>query len=294
MSEPRPPLLLKPHYVPKPWGGRRLETELGRRDLPEGPIGESWDVVDTDDARSVVEFGLHTGKTLREVWGEPFPLLIKVLDAQQDLSVQVHPDDQDVEPAKEEAWVALADGGTVALGLREGVEPAEGGWLDALETRELLAGDGELPPSLIHVPPGTVHAVLGGSLVWEVQNPVDVTWRLDDYERKDIDGNLRALHGAQAHGVLARGPEVCGRYSADKLALHGRRISVRLVPPGRSTETGGLAAFFTRTGILHWGPEELAFEVPAGRTVVLPPDVAWMESDGWVFLADVPDDSAAS
>ena len=56
---------------------------------------------------------------------------------------------------------------------------------------------------------------------------------------------------------------------------------------------GGLAAFFTQTGILRWGPEELAFEVPAGRTVVLPSQLGWIESRGWVFVADVTDDSAA-
>jgi len=298
MSEPHPPLLLKPQYVPKPWGGRRLESELGRHDLPEGPIGESWDIVDTDDTCSVVEFGVHTGKTLREVLGTPFPLLIKVLDAQADLSVQVHPAEEDEASAKEEAWVALADGGKVAVGLRPDVDPAvapaDGAWLESLETRELLTGEGELPPSLIHVPPGTVHAVLAGALVWEVQNPVDVTWRLDDYGRKGIDGNPRALHREQARDVLARGPEASGRCAADKSALFGRRITVRLVPPGRMHDIDGLAAFFTQSGILHWGPDELAFEVPAGRTVVLPSQVAWIESHGWVFVADVPGDSVAS
>ncbi len=292
MSEPRPPLLLKPHYVSKPWGGRRLESELGRRDLPEGPVGESWDVADTDEVQSVVEFGIHTGKTLREVFGERFPLLIKVLDAQENLSVQVHPGEADAAPAKEEAWVALADGGRVAAGIRDGERVDGDDWLDTLEIRELLAGQGELAPSLVHVPPGTVHAVLSGSLLWEVQNPVDVTWRLDDYGREGLDGNPRTLHRDEARDVLARGPDLCGRYSVDKRGLVGRRISIRLLPPGRTEAPSGLAAYFTDTGLLHWGPNSLAFEVPAGRTVVLPSEIESVESRGWVFLADVPDDSA--
>ncbi len=291
-GERRPPLLLRPHYVEKPWGGRRMQTELARQDVPDGLVGESWDIVDTEDVQSLVDGGPHDGKPLREAYGRPFPLLVKVLDAQENLSVQLHPDGQDGGPAKEEVWVALAEGGRVATGDCVGTTPPRH-WLGHLETRPLRAGsaDGRTPPTMVHVPPGTVHAILAGSLVWEVQNPVDVTWRLDDYERTDADGRARDLHIEQSRALLARGPEAEAQLTADGSRVEGRRVVVRLLPPGRAPTHEALVAFCSAAGTLHWGgagtPGE-AFEIPAGRSVVLPEGPCAVESTGWVLLGAAP------
>jgi mannose-6-phosphate isomerase len=292
-GEPRPPLLLRPHYVLKPWGGHRIELELARTDVPMGLVGESWDIGDTDDVQSVVDGGPHDGRLLREVYGRPFPLLVKVLDAQENLSVQLHPDGQDGGPAKEEVWVALADGGRVATGDCAGTTPPRR-WLDHLETRPLQAGsaDGLTPPTMVHVPPGTVHAILAGSLVWEVQNPVDVTWRLDDYDRTDAQGRTRDLHIEESRDLLARGPEAGPQVAADGRRVAGRRVTVSLLPPGRAPTAGALVAFCVDGGTLHWGPAATAprevFEVPAGRSVVLPEGPCQVESIGWVLLGATP------
>ena len=280
------PLLLRPHYVAKPWGGRRLETVLGRTDLPAGPVGESWEVGSTDGWDAVVDGGPHDGETLGDLWGGTFPLLVKVLDAREDLSVQVHPDGRDGVPAKEEAWVALADGGEVAVGtVRGDALPGPGGWLGRLGRTALRAATDDRAPSLLHVPPGTVHAILAGALVWEVQTPVQVTWRLDDHGRVGLDGRPRALHLEEARTLLARGGEPAGRLSADGRRLAGLRLTLEARPPGRWASAGGHLVLFAPAGAaLEVGVGE-PFPVPAGRTVVLPPGIEAVRSRGWVFAA---------
>jgi mannose-6-phosphate isomerase len=286
-----PPLLLRPHYVAKPWGGRRLETDLARRDLPEGPVGESWEAADTDAVRSVVDGGMHDGRLLRDVLGAPFPLLLKVLDAREDLSVQLHPDGTGGVPAKEEAWVALADGGAVAVGdvaarIASGASlPADGTWLEHLGRQPLAGGRPErgAPPTMLHVPPGTVHSILAGALLFEVQNPVDVTWRLDDFGRAGIDGRPRALHHREAADALARGAPAAATPTDDGCRLRGERFGITLLAPGRHEAVGGAAAFFRAAGALDWAGGA-RFEVPAGRTVVLPPTLEGIESRDWTIV----------
>lgn len=287
--ETHPPFLVRPRYVVKPWGGRRLETVLGRGDLPPGPVGESWEVGDFDEWTALIEGGPFDGRSLRAAWGAPFPLFVKVIDAREDLSVQVHPDGRDGSPAKEEAWAALADGGAVAVGTVEvGRLPRPGQWLGSLDVSALRAPQGSRPPSIVHVPPGTVHAILAGALVWEIQTPVNVTWRLDDHGRLGLDGRPRRLHLEEATAVLARGSEAVARLSVDGRALRGRRIALFSHPPGTWAGTPGCVAFFSRGGDLDWvGPDggRGSLEVPPGRTVVLTPGVRCARSDGWMLAA---------
>ena len=292
---PRPALLLRPHYVPKPWGGRKLADDLGRTDLPPGPVGESWEVADTGDVHSVVEGGPHDGAPLREVFGAPFPLLLKVLDAREPLSVQVHPDGAHDLPAKEEAWVALADGGAVAIGaFAERPLPETGAWLDAMDTLP-LQGPGPSPPTMVHVPPGTVHAILENALLFEVQNPVDVTWRLDDHGRVGLDGIPRTLHLQQAQALLARAPVACASKRPSASSLVGQRFAVDLLRAGTHTfvRPGVRAAFCLGEGQVTWGSHR-ALTVPSARTVVLPDVACELRSSGWAILATARASSTAS
>lgn len=281
-----PPLLVRPRYVPKIWGGRRLETVLGRRDLPAGKVGESWEAGVLEEWDPEIEAGPLAGRRLGDVWGGPFPLLVKVIDAQENLSVQVHPDGWDRGlAAKEEIWATLADGGHVALGTVSGEVPAPRSWLRALVRTALHPAHEEVPPSLVHVPPGLVHAILAGSLLWEVQTPVDVTWRLDDYGRLGLDGKPRTLHLEEARGVLERGSERRAAPSVDGRRLDGIRFWVEAHPPGSWPGAGGaLVALLPGGGRVTWGAGE-ALEVPPGRTVVLPGAVETLESDGWILAA---------
>jgi mannose-6-phosphate isomerase len=276
-------LLVTPHYVAKPWGGRRLESVLRRADLPAGPVGESWEIADTAEVTTRVEGGALDGRALGDVFGAPFPLLVKVIDAREDLSVQVHPDGRDGPAAKEEAWVALADGGAVAVGLNAHAS-ANAPWLERLERRTLAAA-GARPPSLVHVPAGTVHAILAGSLVWEVQTPVDVTWRLDDYGRAGLDGRPRALHRQEAAAVLARGAEAPGRTDPAGRSVAGIRFRVDLFPPGTAPRGTACVAYFPAGGTVEGRAAEDSVAVPAGRSAVLTESAQQLRSTGWIFTA---------
>ena len=230
------PLLFEPqlrHYV---WGGRNLETLYGRR-LPPGPTAESWEISGHAEAPTKVANGAYQGLSLPELvrllgprllgtrtvellGGARFPLLVKLLDAHRDLSVQVHPDDayarehEHGEQGKTEAWYILAaeEGARLVYGLRPGTDSeamkkalAEGTVVDLLTYLPVKAGD------CVYVPTGTVHAVMSGTVVAEIQQTSDATYRLYDWGRLGNDGKPRELHIAQALDTIrwdAQGPGI--------------------------------------------------------------------------------------
>ncbi|GIW94311.1 MAG: mannose-6-phosphate isomerase [Pirellulaceae bacterium] len=228
--EPLYPLRFEPLFKQYLWGGRRLETVLGKKLGPGEHYAESWEVVDHGQDQSVVANGPLRGKTLGEIrsWSpqallgrhadqDRFPLLFKFLDAQQNLSVQVHPDDQAAarldppDRGKTEAWVILdaAPGSRIYAGLRPGcTEPllrqalAEGRLLEWLHSFQPQKGD------CVFIPAGTVHALGAGLLVAEIQQSSDTTFRLYDWDRVGPDGQPRPLHIDQALAVIdfSRGP----------------------------------------------------------------------------------------
>lgn len=290
------PLLLEPAYFEKPWGGRRLADELGRRGMPSGPVGESWDVADLPEHRSRVLTGPHAGRTLGEVWGSPYPLLIKVLDAREDLSVQLHPDERAAAErgdaaVKEEAWVALATGGHVAL--LDGAVDDIGDGADLLQRMRrvpLQAGSADQPPTAVHVPPGTCHAILGGCLLVEVQNPVDVTWRLYDHGRVGLDGRPRALHMAEASSVLRRGPSEPTAVAQGGRVVSGRRFRIDLMPPGNaSLPASDAARVVVPLGDLRASTTSGSVAVSRAHAVVLPAPAVAIEASDWCVLATAVD-----
>jgi mannose-6-phosphate isomerase len=219
------PLRFTPVYFEKVWGDRRLETVMGRSLPPGQPIGESWEIADHPHGQSIIANGplrgtlLHDllrsepdnvlGAHVRARFGDVFPLLLKYIDADDELSVQVHPDDayalaHEGEPGKTEAWYVLhADpGAAIIAGLCEGVTRAA-----FLE--ELSAGDPavllrRLPVKTgdaILIPAGRIHALLPGVLVLEVQQNSDTTYRLYDWGRVGLDGKPRELHVEKALAV---------------------------------------------------------------------------------------------
>ena len=224
------PLRFKPIFKPYVWGGRRLATVLGK-DLPNGDAAaESWEICDRDSDQSVVAVGPLAGTTLRELLIHHtrellgrhavlarFPLLFKFLDANQPLSVQVHPNDEQasrLDPpdlGKTEAWVILdaEPGSVIYAGLKRGFDRR------ALE-REVVRGTTHLclnkfEPQVgdcVFLPAGTVHALGAGLLIAEIQQASDTTYRLFDWNRVGADGQPRPLHVAQALDVIDydRGP----------------------------------------------------------------------------------------
>lgn len=209
------PLRFRPHLRPVVWGGRRLGEVLGKPLPGAGAYGESWEISDHPAHRSVVAEGPWAGTTLRALMerdagallGTPdaptFPWLVKFLDACDWLSVQVHPDDESVqrlwpgEGGKTEAWFVIDAAPTARIyaGLRPGVGEKElrvalasGTVAECLHQFHPRAGD------CLFLPAGTVHAVGGGVLMAEVQQTSDATFRLFDWNRRDAQGQLRALH----------------------------------------------------------------------------------------------------
>ena len=213
------PLKFEPIYKQRIWGGQRLQEVFGK-DLPAGQkIGESWELADLPEDKSVIANGELAGQTLRsaieqypkEIIGDanfslPFPLLIKLLDAEDVLSVQVHPDPDTCrrigmgEP-KTECWyiIAAEPGAVIYKGLKKGVTKAKfAGAIKKGTVAETLVKMPVKAGQCHFLPAGTAHAVGPGLLIAEIQTPSDTTYRVFDWNRVDDAGRARELHIEQA------------------------------------------------------------------------------------------------
>lgn len=210
------PLKFKPIFKERIWGGRQLEAAFGK-DLPsDETIGESWELADLPDDKSEIVNGPLAGQTIDRViaeYGEaitgkadyqpPFPLLIKILDARDDLSVQVHPDAQLCERSgkgdpKTECWymIDVAPGAAIYKGLKPGTTKEQ--FAEAIENGACAALLEKVPVKVgeCHfLPSGTCHAIGAGLLIAEIQQPSDTTYRVFDWNRVDPKtGQGRQLH----------------------------------------------------------------------------------------------------
>jgi mannose-6-phosphate isomerase len=212
-------LRFEPLYQERVWGGRALESALGRT-LPENrPIGESWEIVDRPEAQSVVRAGHLTGQTLHQVLAKhaadvmgpkwpadrPFPMLVKWLDCRERLSLQVHPPAEVAselkgEPKTENWYIAhTTHDAHLLVGLKRGV---------TREQFERAINDGTLESCIHHfrvaagdsilVQSGQVHAIDAGNLILEIQQNSDTTYRVYDWGRVGLDGRPRQLHIAES------------------------------------------------------------------------------------------------
>ncbi len=214
-------LRFHPIYQERVWGGRALETALGRQlpPVPSNPIGESWEIVDRPEAQSVLQGGPHNGQTLRSVlaqhgpqimgpkWpaGKPFPILVKWLDCRERLSLQVHPPaavaaELHGEPKTENWYIAhTAPDAHLIVGLKKGVTRDQfekaitaGTVEECVHHFRVAAGDSILVHS------GQVHAIDAGNLILEIQQNSDTTFRVYDWGRVGLDGKPRQMHVEQS------------------------------------------------------------------------------------------------
>lgn len=212
------PLFLKPVFQEKIWGGTKLK-EVFDYQLESDHVGECWAISAHPHGVCTVENGPFKGEKLDELWkknpelfGNPseevFPLLTKILDAADDLSVQVHPDDlygkeHEGELGKTECWyiISAEPGAEIIYGhhakskeeLKEMID--SGDWGHLLRRVPVQAGD------FFFVPSGTIHAIGKGIMILETQQSSDTTYRVYDYDRKDDAGNPRELHIEQSLDV---------------------------------------------------------------------------------------------
>jgi len=222
------PFTFKPIFKEKIWGGDKIKSFLNKDFSPLQSCGESWELSAVDGDESVVANGDLKGKTIHELvemykgelmgagnyqrFGDEFPLLIKFIDANQDLSVQVHPDDVFAKDlygedamGKSEMWYVMQadEGASLISGFKESINKAEfkerlaASKLEVTLNREVVeAGD------VFYIPAGRIHTIGKGILIAEIQQTSDVTYRIFDFDREDKDGNKRELHVDKAAEVL--------------------------------------------------------------------------------------------
>ena len=257
-------LKLKPALKDYLWGGTKLKTEFGfKTDLEK--VAEGWMLSCHKDGESTVDGGSFDGLTLseviekegRQILGEDaqrfdfFPILIKLIDAKDNLSVQVHPDDEyamrvEGEYGKTECWYILDcnEGAELIYGFKESIDADEfrrriedNSFLDVVNKVKVHKGD------LFFIEAGTLHAIGGGILLCEIQQNSNTTYRVYDYARRDKDGNLRPLHTEKAidvtkceppkYGIKPTGEEKaipsgtvqlltsCDLFNVEKLSING-------------------------------------------------------------------------
>jgi mannose-6-phosphate isomerase len=213
------PLKFQPIFKQRVWGGRNLERLYGKPLPSDVPVGESWEISDRPDAVSVIANGPlagqdlhslveHHGKELlgqARLQGNRFPLLVKLLDAQEKLSLQVHPPKTKAaelggEPKTEMWFIAdAAAGAELYVGLRHGVTRElfqqniqDGAVADCFHRIPVKAGD------VMFLPSGRVHAIGAGLVIFEIQQNSDTTYRVFDWNRVGLDGKPRELHVAES------------------------------------------------------------------------------------------------
>ncbi len=214
------PLTFQPIFKERVWGGREIRRLYGKQLPPGASIGESWEISDRPGEASVIANGPLAGKDLRWLMenhatellggakpatGNRFPLLCKILDAREKLSLQVHPPANKAaefggEP-KTEMWFITdaAPGAELYVGLKRGVTRAEfekkirdGSVAECFHRVLVKAGDAMFLPS------GRVHAIGAGLVIFEIQQNSDTTYRVFDWKRRGLDGQPRELHVAQS------------------------------------------------------------------------------------------------
>lgn len=211
------PLQFVPYYKSVIWGGDRI-AKYKNEVINQENVGESWEISAVPGHESVVADGEYKGKKLTDLvneygadflgtevfkrCGKEFPLLIKIIDARQDLSVQVHPDDELARKrhdsaGKTEMWYIIdrEPGSKIYTGLKAPLNPEEYKRRIADNSiMEVVADHVSEPNQFYFVPAGTIHAIGAGNLLAEVQQTSDITYRVYDYDRRDAEGNPRELH----------------------------------------------------------------------------------------------------
>lgn len=215
------PLKFRPVYKDYLWGNTRL-PQLYKRQAPEGVYAESWEISSHQDGVNIIENGAHAGEFFTQVVeqhgknllghnveGDDFPLLIKLIDAAQPLSVQVHPNNANADSVqgepKTEMWYFLDadDEAKVYCGLNE--DTSRGDFVRAIENNSFKTILQQVPArqgEAVYVPGGRVHAIDSGCLILEIQQNSNTTYRVHDWDRRDAAGNARELHIDKALQVI--------------------------------------------------------------------------------------------
>jgi mannose-6-phosphate isomerase len=306
------PLQFKPEMKQRVWGGRAL-SQFGFT-LPEGPIGEAWTIADHPNGTSTIMNGELAGMGLdviRQQYGMEwfgtkynaqsgrFPLLIKLLDCNDDLSVQVHPKDDysrlpQGELGKTEMWYVLdaKPGAKIIYGLKSdwtretlAAAIAENRIMDTMQEVTVEVGD------CFYIPAGTVHALCAGVLVAEIQQNSDTTYRLYDYNRPGLDGKPRELHIEDSLNVINYDNVGASRMTTTlstpnswlTLVESVYFVTEKAMVEGtwsQSTLSGSFTILIVAdgSGTLHW--DDQAIQIKAGDSFLLPATLGEYKLEG--------------
>lgn len=219
------PFKFAPYLKPVLWGGEKI-ARFKNIEVDQDNIGESWELSGVPGHESVVSEGPEKGKNLTQLireykdelvgkpvyekFGDTFPLLIKIIDAKKDLSVQVHPDDELAKKrhnslGKTEMWYIIdtEPGAKIYAGLSRSITPDD--YVRLVKEKKIMdvvAVHDSAPGDLFFLPAGRIHAIGAGNLLAEIQETSDITYRVYDFDRRDADGNLRQLHTEEARDAI--------------------------------------------------------------------------------------------
>ncbi len=300
------PFKSKPIYKHKIWGGKRIKEIYSKQNINDDKIGESWETADLKEGASLIGNGKLEGKTLTEavkLWGENligtkwknadrFPLLVKIIDAQDDLSIQVHPDSESCKKffpqhfSKDESWYILdaEEGNAIIRGFKKGITLKD--YLKAIEEKkvtkivkkvEVRKGD------CLRIPPCTVHALLKGIMILEIQEPSDSTFRIYDYNRPGDDGKPRPIHLEEAKKVmnfeyddnpLATPSYIKHNWGNQFILIDCPAYKIEKWELNKMIKLSGLKetvrVLFNLEGILTIESKDILFKLKAGETAIIP------------------------
>ena len=295
------PVLLKPAFKDYIWGGTRLRTEYGK-DCDYDRIAESWELSAHKDGQSIVSSGEYSGKTLTEyidacgseilgtrgVAFEMFPILIKFIDAKDNLSIQVHPSDEyalknEGEYGKTEVWYVLSaePGAALYYGFNREITKdeyrrriADNTITEVLNRVEAKAGD------VFFIKPGTVHAIGSGLMICEIQQNSNTTYRVYDYDRRGADGKPRELHIDKAVDVSVLAPSdqadrliaKCKYFTTERIEVSDKAVL--------EVDRESFRSIIVTDGCAKIKMNEAELDVKKGDSVFVPAQSGSIEIDG--------------
>jgi mannose-6-phosphate isomerase len=313
------PLQFQPIFKDRIWGGTKLKTVLNKP-ITSSITGESWELSTVDGDVSVIANGEFAGKSLTafidafpnevlgtkvfKIFGKQFPLLFKYLDAREDLSIQVHPNDQLASArhnsfGKTEMWYVLqADAGSsIIVGFKKDSNSAE--YIENLNGKTLLSLLDTIPVEVgdvFFLETGTVHAIGAGLLIAEIQQTSDITYRLYDFDRVDADGNTRALHidlaldainydkidakkSYQKHENTSNEMVDCNYFTTNYIPLSG---TMKFEKDGRSFHV-----YMCTEGDFTITHENVPYHYKKGDTILMPAAISIFEFTGNASLLEI-------
>ncbi len=313
------PLLFKPILKDRIWGGTKLKTQLNK-EIPSKTTGESWEISTVPGDISVLTNGIYAGLNLNELiekyplqllgtnvnekFGLNFPLLFKFLDAKDDLSIQLHPNDELAKKrhnsfGKTEMWYVMQadDDAKLIVGFKQKSSPEE--YLKHLNNKTLVSILDEIPVKkgdVFFLETGTIHAIGAGVVIAEIQQTSDITYRIYDFDRKDVNGNTRELHidlalEAINYEVVESKKEYSEILNQSNLAVKCPYFTTNVIPLNgkysKIKNDESFVVYMCTEGAFSIDYNHQKFEFQKGDTILLPAILTEFQLIGEAILLEI-------